>query len=355
MPATDNTHCDMYYVLYDRHLNSIGDTYILESWERTQRAYDFDDMKIVGETIPASADPFFVVCNDKRGKLMFSGLASTPVIDETTHKTTITMKDYMTLLNSDIVVDWSTFTGTKLSDLINFVLSLWKTQNGDIGFSGIQWDVSGITDIALDPDIPLGEDTESVLAYDVISEHMYYYEVWCEPVLDVNAHTLTYIFRQVGLYTVDVRLKDFGIERIEKSFGEYNKATVYSSSFVRKHTWVLTADNQVQRETENSALVYPVKNRNFIASDDTEEEINNALYDAVMGLAENRYQENFDLDIQQHKAGTILSGIDFSTSVRVYTDNGYYKTLPVGEIETNSDSRHIIKIGYYVQELTQSL
>lgn len=345
----------MYYVLYDRFLNSIGETYVLESWERTQRAYDFDDMKIVGENVIASADPFFVVCNDKRGRLLFSGLASTPVIDETAQKTTITMKDYMTLLNSDIVVDWSEFNGTKLSELFDFILSLWTTQNGDIGFSGIQWDVTGIADITLDTDIPLGEDTESVLAYDLISEHMYYYEVFCSAELDVNSHTLTYVFQKVGLRVVDVRLRDFGIERIEKSFGEYNKATVYNASFVKQQSWILTVDNLVQKEPATGEPVYPVKNRNFIASDDTSEGVNNAVYDAVMGLAENRYQENLDLDIQQHKTGAILSDIDFSTAVKIYTDEGYYKTLPVGEIETDSNDKHIIKIGYRAQELTQSL
>ena len=77
----------MYFVLYDRHVKSIGETYILESWNRIQRATDFDEMKIVGEEIPQEANPFFVVVNDRQGKQLFSGLASTPSIDDKTKKT----------------------------------------------------------------------------------------------------------------------------------------------------------------------------------------------------------------------------------------------------------------------------
>lgn len=345
----------MYYVLYDRFLNSIGDTYIMESWERTQRAYDFDDLKVTGEMIPASADPFFVVCNDKRGNQLFSGLASTPIIDEKVKKTTIVMKDYMTLFNSDIVVNWSTFSGSTLADLFRFILNLWKTQNGSIGFDNVTWDVSDIESISLDSDIPLGSDKESILTYDILSEHMYYYGVWCNPVLDIYGKNLTYVFKRVGSKTIDIRLKDFGIEQVEKSFGEFNKATVYNASFVKQQSWLLTLDNSVVKEPTLKEPVYPIKNRNFIAKDDTVQEINNAVYEAVMGLAENRYQENFDLDIQKHKSGINLQGIDFSTSVRVYTNNGYYKTLPVGEIAEDNNSKYIIKIGYRTQELTQEL
>ena len=76
----------MYFVLYDRHLNSIGETYILEDWSRIQRAVDFDETRISGEQIPYSADPFCVVINDRQGKQVFSGLASTPSTDEKNFK-----------------------------------------------------------------------------------------------------------------------------------------------------------------------------------------------------------------------------------------------------------------------------
>ena len=86
----------MYFVLYDRHLRSIGETCILESWSRIQRAVDFDDLKIVGEEIPYSAEPYFVVVNDRQGKIKFSGLASTPIIDDKQKKIT-------KISNNDIV------------------------------------------------------------------------------------------------------------------------------------------------------------------------------------------------------------------------------------------------------------
>lgn len=351
----------MYYALYDRQLKTIGETYILESWERTQRAMDFDEMKIVGEQIPYSADPYFVVVNDKRGKQLFSGLASTPVIDDKKKKTTISLKDYMTLLNSDIVVNWSNFTGTTLSSYIDFVLGIWKTQNGSLGFDNVVWDVSRVKG-SLDTGIPLGSDTESVLAYTLISDCMNYYGIWCESTLDVFEKKLTFTFRNTETGVQEVRLKDFGINQVEKSFGEFNKVTIYNHNYVKQQSWVLTTENTVVKEPLNSSEtpVYPTKNRNYIAEEPDEDlsatdAVNNAVYDAVMSLADNRYQENIDLDVAAHSVGVLLKDANFSLSVRVYTEEGYYKTLPVGEIVTDSKGKHIVKIGYRVQELTQEL
>ena len=56
----------MYFVLYDKDLKSIGETKILERWNRVQRATDFDDISITGEQILYSANPFLVVINDRQ-------------------------------------------------------------------------------------------------------------------------------------------------------------------------------------------------------------------------------------------------------------------------------------------------
>lgn len=350
----------MYFTLYDRNLTSIGQTYILEYWERTRRAVDFDDMSITGEQIPYTADPFFVVINDDKGHMKFSGLASTPDIDEKTKKTKIQLKDYTTLFNSDIVVNWSQFNGTTVSELLSFVFNIWKSQNGSIGFSNIVIDVSSILNILLDDDLPLGSDKESVLAYNLILDCMQWYNLWCEPTLDVSQKKLTFKFRRAANYTVDVQLKDFDIQGIKKSFGDFNQATIYDYQFNKNQTWILTTDNEVVKLPSLSTPVYPMKNRNYIAQEPSDDlsaadAINNAVYEAVMALVENRYQEEFNLDLNAYKVGEYLKDLDFSAAVRVYTDDGYYKTLPVGEIQTDSNNKHILTIGYRVQEITQEI
>lgn len=349
----------MYFVLYDRFLTSIGQTYIVESWSRIQRAVDFDELRITGEQIPYSADPFFVVVNDKQGKMMFSGLASTPQVDERLKKTTLSLKDYTTLLNSEIIIDWSQFVGATLAEYIDFVLTTWKTQIS-VGFDNIVWDVSELTGIFLDESIPLGEEKENVLAYTLVNDAMQYYNLHCVPELDVYEKTLSFGFKCSGVTSISVRLRDFGIDYIEKSFGEYNRATVYDSLYTRHQEWALTVDNRVVRLPSDAPLVYPAKNRNFIADEPNEDEsaeskIYNAIYDAVMSLAGNRYQENLDLNAQQYRSILDMSSLDFSYKVAVYTDDGYYKDLPVGEIETDSKGKHIVRLGYRIQELTQEL
>ena len=346
----------MYFVLYDRFLKSIGETYILESWNRTQRATDFDELKIVGAEIPQNANPFLVVINDKQGKQMFSGLASTPAIDDKTKKTSLSLKDYLTLLNSEIIIDWDSFTGLTVASLIDFVFNSWLEQV-DVGLSNIICDTSSISNIELDTELYNFEGKENVLAYDLISDAINYYDLYNETKLDLRNKTLTFYFKKASLNPLSIRLSDFGVNTIEKSFGDYNRATVYTSSFEKNQEWALTEDNKIVKIPTTENVIYPAKNRNFIAkktSEETETQAtNNAVYDAVMGLAENRYQENIDLNVQQYKSIIDLTNVDFSYKINVYTNEGEYKTLPVGEIETDSKGTHIVRLGYRVQELTQ--
>lgn len=433
----------MFFAMYDRFLKSMGETYILESWSRIQRAVDFDELKIVGEQIPQSANPFFVVANDDKGKMMFSGLASTPMIDEKGKKTTMYLKDYTTLFNTEIIVDWSKFKGETVGEYVDFLLSIWIYQI-DVGFSGISWDVSDLSDILLDPDIPLGENVENVSLSELVFDVLNYYEVHCLPELDIFKKKLIFFFKKSSLNTVSVRLRDFGVTDIEKSFGEYNRATIYDYNHNKIQQWSLTPENNIIKifpvgiknvielggelsgggslekvliemylikgselkdgdkmvhddeeadiwyykegtyglrcltngwfhknknsiisgiymdnvlyvGREDSHLIYPAKNRNFVASENNDNSLYDAIYDAVMGLAGNRYQENIDLNAQQYKSILDLTSIDFSYKISVYTDDGYYKDLPVGEIETDSKGRHIVRLGQRIQELTQEL
>lgn len=360
----------MYFVMYDRFLKSIGETYILESWSHVKRAVDFDDIKITGEQVPYSADPFLVVVNDRQGKLVFSGLASTPVMDDKSKKTSISLKDYATLFNTEILVNWSSFTGSTVAQYLNFILGLWKSQT-DIGLPNIAWDTSYMIDVPLDPEIPLGEGTESVSVHTLVFDAINYYNLYYLTDLDLRSKTLTFSFRKANLRSVSVRLGDFDINSVEKSFGEYSRAVVYNYDYSVHSRWSLTMDNSIVKlPAEGADLVYPGKVRNFIADyeepegtvdNPAEEEqkkldaLYDALYDAIMGLAKNRYQENIDLNAQKYRSIVDLSEVDFSYTAAVYLADGFYKNLPVGEIETDSKGKHIVRLGYRIQELTQEI
>lgn len=351
----------MYFVLYDRHLKSIGETYILETWSRVRRAIDFDTVSLIGEMIPYSAEPFFVVINDNRGHSLFSGLASIPIIDEKYRKTRLTLKDYATLFNTEIIVDWSRLLARpSLSDYISALLALWHSQT-DIGFDGIEWDVSELDDMIWSEDFPLGTGVESVFLYDLIESAMVFYGITCDPFLDVSRKKLVFNFKKARCMPSIIKIKEFDTQNFEKSFGQFNRANIYSSGYELSSQWAITEDNQVVKlPHEGVNLLYPAKSRNFIAekpSDEltTEQSLWNATYKGVMALSENRFQESLTLDVKRYAPYMDISYLDFSHLVTVYTPEGIYKDLPVGEIETNSQGSHIIRLGYQTQEFTQEI
>lgn len=348
----------MYFVLYDKDLKSIGEPYILESWTRTMRAIDFDDIKIVGDQIPYSADPYLVVINDRQGKMMFSGLASTPSIDDKSKKTSIVLKDYFTLLNSEIILRKKVC--FKLGEYIDHILNTWMDQV-DVGLPKISWDLSYIKDIPLDPSFLEGIIIpKNVKVYSMILNCVNLYGLYYESTLDLSAKNLTLTFKKASQHSKSIRLSDFGNPRIDKSFGDINRVTIYDHLFNKKDEWALTKDNTVVRLPSTASLVFPAKNKNFIAEEATEEmtesqALNNAIYEAVSELSANRYQENIDIVANLNNDLLDFEKIDFSTDIDVYTNEGFYRRIPVGEVEKNSSGTHIVRLGHRVQELTQEI
>lgn len=347
----------MYYVLYNREFKSIGDSLILENWSRTQRSYDYDDLSIRGEMIPYDADPFFVVVNDRQGRQIFSGLSSVPTTREKEQKTSLSLKDYKTLWNTEIVVDWSVFSSfTNLGQYISKILELWLAQT-DVGFSGISWDTEEIKNLALPEGLESPQDStpsvESV--YDLIDGACLLTDIWCDPYLDIKNKRLLYRFRKPPTNSVNIRLADLGVSDLEKSFGDINRAVVYSNDYTLLESWSLTTNNAVSRLPSVASLVYPAKQKVFIAADSTEQAKQDAIYSAVTELAGSRYQERVSIDVNAHSSVIDLSQVDLSYVVHVYSSQGFYRTLPVGEIQTDSSGKRVIVLGKQYQELTQEI
>lgn len=347
----------MYYVLYNRQFKSIGESLVLENWSRVQRSYDYDEMSIRGEMIPYAEDPFFVVVNDRQGRQIFSGLSSVPTTSEKEQKTNMSLKDYKTLWNTEIVVPWASFISfTYVGEYIEKILSLWLAQT-DVGFSGIAWDTTEIAGISLSEGMLTEEDaTPSVESvYDLINGACLLTDIWCDPYLDIKHKQLVFKFRKPPINSVSVRLADLGVSELEKSFGDVNRASVYTSDFSLLETWALTENNAVARLPAIAPLVYPAKHKAFVASDATDQALQDAIYNAITALAESRYQERVTIDVNAHSSVVDLSLVDLSYSVQVYTDKGFYRTLPVGEVQTSSSGEKVIVLGKQYQELTQEI
>ena len=337
----------MYFVLYDRFLKSLGETYALESWSRVQRSSDFDTMKIVGEQIPHWVDPFFVVVNDNHGRPLFSGLASTPQTDDRAKKTTLSLKDYTTLFNSEIAINWLKLPQTStLAGYIDFVLSAWLSQT-DVGFSKILWDTSDIQDIPWDENIPIPTDWEVSSVYSIIQSAISLHDVYMEGYLAIWDKSLTFRFKKQGVLTTDIRLSDFGTPSVQKSFGDINRVVIYNTGYSKIQELAITENNKIVKLPSSESLVYPAKSKIYVGDS------NSTIYDAVSHLADNRFQENIDLDSNASTLNADLSEMDFRYMVNVYTDGGFYKELPVGEIETDSKGKRIVRLGLRIQEFTQ--
>jgi hypothetical protein len=289
---------------------------------------------------------------------MFSGLASTPSISDKDKKTTLTLKDYLTLFNSDIYINWTRFEGKKVFEYIQFIFDCWKEQV-DVGMQNILIDVSGIQELDLDPTTVQIDGAENVLAYDLILDAIIYYDLYCETKLDIENKALTFYFKKALLNSAEIKLSDFGVDTIEKSFGDFNRVNIYDyQKFGIAETWALNQKNNVVKitaSTDLDTLVYPTKSRNYFIEDVSVSSHTKARYEALTDLAKNRYQENIDLDAIQYKSILDLTTVDFSYKIAVYTNEGFYRDLPVGEIQTDSKGTYIVKLGYRVQELTQEL
>lgn len=331
----------MYFLLYDRGLNSFDGSYILESWTRTQRAYDFDDMQFIGEAVSPEIEPFFVVAMDYRGKQLFGGLCSNPEIDEKTKKSTIIVKDFLTLFNTDIIIDMAPMQTVK--ELFEYI-----AVNCNCGFSSIQIDTTEIASIILENKADKG----NYLAYEIMSQQFSYYGIYAKSWLDINAKKIVIKFAKLGgENTKKIRLKDFGVERISKNIGEITRVAIFGNDFKKIESFVLGYDNNIYKEPTSNNLVYPLKTKNFVASSAEAKDVEQAKYDALMELAKNRYNENIDIEDRFN----YLENVDFGYLLEVSTEKGIYKMLPLGEIETDSKGKHLFRVGYRPQLLTQIL
>jgi hypothetical protein len=310
-------------------------------------------MSFVGELAPSSSVPFFITVNDKRGLTLFSGLASTPSNDEESKKTSMVLKDFTTLFNSEVVVDWGAFNGAFVHEFLLYALRSW-IDSYDIGISGIVFDMHNIEGIPIDTELtPVTDIKENMFLKDFIFGILSVYDLYIESSIDVMLKRLTFLFKRGSSKRISIRLSDFGLRSFEKSFGDFNRAIVYDSDLSVVQSWALTEDNQIVRLPSEKDLVYPAKARSYIKG--SEDSLQSTVLEAVIALSKNRFQESIDLNASTFRSVIDLTAEGFGTTVTVYTEDGIYGDIPIGEIETSSNGTHIVRLGRRVQELTQEV
>lgn len=350
----------MYCILYDRNFNSFENAFIVESLKWVRRAYDLDDINVVCEEINVSTEPFFVVIKEDTGQTIVSGLASTPNITTNNGKSTIIVKDLLTLFNTDIILlgaglnNFDQFISRVLTDFNRFNFNL---PNITINFN------SNLSDVVVNDVLP-NHDTyynakNIILSLLLIKDLYYNYSI------DIKTKTLIFNFYKSGTITKNIKLADFFNTEIKKQFGDINQVRIYvrGETATSRAIYSLGIDNNIYTGelTGNANRLYPVKNKIFFANSSSTQDINTAKIDALTELAKRRYQENVNIEISDNFNLERFKNITFSTRFQVINnENLIYKTLPLGEIEvqrnnTNNLDKLILRCGYRQRLLTQIL
>ena len=122
----------------------------------------------------------------------------------------------------------------------------------------------------------------------------------------------------------------------------------------------LTKDNMIAQGDQSGNYIdtgqtipnryYPVKAKIF-----KDQYLFNAQFQAILELCNNRWVDNIWLDSNDPKNPIDLSEVDIMNRFYIYTDDGFYKMLPVSEIElriTEKTLQKRIKLGFRKEKLT---
>jgi hypothetical protein len=320
------------YRLYNRQFQVIGtNAFVIESWKKITRAFETDSIQFVGEVPNIDiTSALFATVHDKFGNVLFGGLLSTPDSSNKTDKATIYLKDFITMFNTEIVIDMTAY--ATVDALITAMFGL-ATETGIT----INLDITGINAINLD----YAKDTTTINIKETIFELCKQYNLYYEANIDLINNRLNISFKKVGTATLDINLSEWDLKVTAQDFGIINKATVLSEIDAVEAVYYLCNDNVIRVAPSEEQKLYPIKNKNFIGED--------REYNAITILAENRYQENFDINV----VDTQLQDYGFNTLLTLYVNGIIYKQLPIGEIEEDSNGTKIIRIGYRPRLFTQ--
>lgn len=359
---------------FDRNFRPLTDNASLsvENYTLVKSAVDIDEFTCVCEPHDIDINPFFVTLEDDKGRYVYGAMAGLPERQKENNKTKITAADLKTLFKGEVVLDFTRSTYMFLQSYIEKLFEVFAAQlmQGYLpaGYH-ISYDLTGLNDKELNMIVVKTDAAYKADLWAVLSEILLYSDCYMESRIqlydtqEVNRNGVLVTipkgihFRVASnqLRTKAIVLTDYNIEDFSKTVAPLNEAVVYNKDLTEiRKTWYLLSDNTL---TQNKALrdLFPIKRKIFAAKESAQTDINNAEAEAILALAENKYQENISIPFN---AKINPQDFYFDTFLDIYPRPTFdedgertnkYKSLPVGAIgitESRSGSSYWLEIGY---------
>lgn len=337
------------------HLTNLSNV----SFTLNRRTFDFNTFSATGQSTDNCDSGIVYIVNDDNGAPLYSGFAKN-ITKDGSH---ITFKgdDFRKLFDTEILLDFS------------------QNEVQDFSLSGIFRKVSNLVTIPLDNDpevniIPIeviipedATDTKVIAdytgqyfiknAYSFLKVYLSYFNYFMDAHYDFVQDKIFIEFKKSS-GELSIKLKDFINERtttdisVNKTIATISYKTeddegnpVPRPQILPMKFYYLTRDNNIAEGfVDTSNRIYPVRAKIF-----ENEYLAQAQYDAISELVDNRYVENILITNDNIYNPIDLADVELYTKINIYTEVGFYKTLPVSEKEisfTSTKKTTIIKLGF---------
>lgn len=360
------------------------------TYDMTLRTFDFNTLQADGYTDDDFSNGIVYVINDDNGRHLYSGFCKNAQRDGSisSNKWSFKGDDFRRIFDTEILLDYSQdevhdFT---VSGIFNKVVNLVTTstdQDPELEVFDIQVIVPTDTrDASFVGDYTGQYFIEN--AYSFLKVYLSYFEYYISSRYDVVNDRIVFEFvRATG--EESIKLKDFLYSRTttdislnkaiatvkfetrqgkkegdviveeqgEEPTPEEEEIIVPRPSTLPTKYYYLTKDNKIYEDIlpESANRVYPVRCKIF-----EDEFLSKAQYNAVSELVNSRYSEDIRITTDDIYNPIDLAPINLFTQVNVYTDEGFYKKLPVAEKHikyTLKEKATVIKLGFKKTLLTE--
>lgn len=328
----------MYITFYDRNFKALADnsSQLIENFSRTRRAYDFNEFNCTCEPLTIDAQPVFGVIRKNNGDYDYAVL--NPVIDiDKNNKGNVSCRDLKAVFNTEVLYDFKLFEGLNIAAFLLFLFDKWR----DFDNCGFNVEINFADDCKnikiIENTLPADKGIYNT--FEVVKKVFGIYDLYMTTSLDIRGHKIICFIGSTKRY-----LKNLNIDEYPNTFGrvaaDINTAIAYTNDYSESIRWYLLRNNKITQDLKNRDI-FPSRAKIFIS-----EKLEEASFNAIGELAENRYQEQIDINIYDSVDYDRLRNVDFDTSFNIFSGGKYYKTLPIGEIIDNDKNEMTIKIGY---------
>ena len=342
---------------YDKNMNIIPDNSSLvidgKSYSLIKRGVDFDSLKCECEPYTADIQPTFIVVKSDIGRYIYAALAGLP--EKTAeNKTVINAADIKTMLNSDVLLDYSTY--STVEQIIEYILAQWNTQVNQNSFA-VEIGYKNFASMAVTDFAPVpGKGIYN--AWEQIQEILRFYKLYIYSELNIVDKKVVFTVGKAMTRNINIKLWELGVENFGRWIANINETQGYikytdkvsgTETWTPLTKWIITSANQITSNVANRDI-YPIKRKLILKETDNADEItkltNEANIEALKALTESMYQENIEINAPQFIA-------DLDAQFSIYTRQGgtLYKTLPCGELHYDASGLKKIQIGYRFQGL----